>query len=229
MEADTPTNDQFYDLIAVPGGVELVNEDKLSLAWVHLKWTRLPGDYRNPILPSGFVPPQLRMPEQVGTPDLFQLSRYQFVSKRLRQALAQPDSVIQYWPVHLLAGGPEVQAQDHQWMNILACQPAVDLTRSDCEIKEDYNRHTGARFRFVWSYRQMVLRDDLSPTPEIFRVAEDLTTILATDALANRVQRAGCTGIAFIDPATIGDAAHVRRYRTLTGVREEWTGRRADL
>jgi hypothetical protein len=127
-----------------------------------------------------------------------------------------------------MTGGPEVVAQDYRWANVLACQPAVDLERSKYVAKEGVRQPTGEKFRYIRFYDQMALRDDLGPTPEIFRVAEDLITILVTDALAERVQRAGCTGIDFLDPATRGDTVHMKRYRTLTGVREESTGRRAD-
>jgi hypothetical protein len=228
VREDWRISEQLCDQLVDPDGVRLVNEEGVSIAWTHLKWTRPTGDFRSPVLPVGFERPRLRMPKSDFAPDFFRFGPCLFASQRLRDAFAQPEPAVQYWPVDLLSGGPEARAQKYGWMNILACQPAVDISRSVCTIVEDKNYRTGETFRHIWPYEQMVLRDDLGLTPEVFRVAEDLITILATDALAERVQRAGCTGIAFLDPVTRGDIAYMRRYRTLTGVREEWTGRRAD-
>ena len=47
------------------------------------------------------------------------------------------------------------------------------------------------------------------------------TAPLATDALAERVMRAGCTGIAFEDPETFCARGPIHRYRAATGIVEE--------
>jgi len=214
--------------ILQPNGIGLRNDMELKRSLTRLVQT-LPATYfGDPRLPDGFPRPALDLPPAGFTLDFFHLGPPTYASRRLREALAQPKDIVQYWPIDLMTGGPEVVAQDYRWMNVLACQPAVDLKRSKYVVEEGVRQSTGETFRYIRFYDQMVLRDDLGLTPEIFRVAEDLITILVTDALAERIQRAGCTGIDFLDPATRGDTAHMKRYRTLAGVREESTGRRAD-
>ena len=46
---------------------------------------------------------------------------------------------------------------------------------------------------------------------------------IATDALAERVLRAGCTGVAFQDPRTARIYQGIKLYRTADGVRERDT------
>jgi hypothetical protein len=214
--------------ILQPNGIGLRNDIELTRSLTELRAT-LPANYRaDARLPDGFPRPALDMPPAGFAPDFFHHRFPVYASRRLRHALAQPEDIVQYWPIDLMTGGPEVVAQDYRWVRFLAARPAVDLERSKYVVEEGVQKSTGETFRYVHFYDQMVLRDDLGPTPDIYRVAEDLITILVTDALAERIQRAGCTGIDFLDPATRGYTAYMRRYRTLTGVREEWTGRRAD-
>jgi len=191
--------------ILQPNGIGLRNEKELQRGLARLIHT-LPADYfGDPRLPDGFPCPALDMPPAGFALDYFHLGPPTYVSRRLREALAQPEDTVQYWPIDLMTGGSEVRAQDYRWMNVLAAHPAVDLERSKYVAKESVQQSSGETFRYIRFYDQMVLRDDLGPTPEIFRVAEDLITVLVTDALAEHIQRAGCTGM-----------------------REESTGRRAD-
>ncbi len=144
-----------------------------------------------------------------------------FVSCRLRDAIGQPGDVVQYHPIELRSSGRDVRAQDYCLINILACHPAIDMQPASYEMDEGTNCATGEKFRYIDSYKQLVVRDDISPTAELFRVAEDLNTVLASDALAERVMRAGCTGMSFEDPATAHPYGPISRYRTATGVEEE--------
>lgn len=225
VEDDINTDEQVSDLLAVPGTLALENWDEISNAWAPLIWAINLAHHGNPVAPPDFPVPRIRMPLAGFAPDRFWLGDVVVASHLLRWAMDQPPSVIQYLPLCVTEGGLEVFAQDYAWMNIIAIRPAVDMRRSRYELDESQNLRTGRRASFIRRYCQMVLRDDLGPTPEIFRVAEDLTTVLATEALADRVQRAGCTGISFLDPETYGEEAIVRRYRERDGTRVEWMGR----
>lgn len=213
--------EQLGNLIGEPDDVVLVNDMALFSAWNRLGWTTPVSYYGNPVIPADFIRPVLRMPGRSFAPDFFHLGSKMFASHKLREALAQPDSVIQYHPIELLSGSAEVRAQDYRWMNILACVPAIDMQASQYTIEEATTYDTGEVFRFIWSYDRMVIRDDIAPAAELFRVAEDFGTVLASDALAERVMRAGCTGAAFEDPATYRNFGPISRYRTATGIEEE--------
>lgn len=221
VEADWRVAEQSYRYKGHKRGILLANEDALIDARQPLFWAKAVGDFRNPFIPPDFPTPQLHMPAKGFAPDYFGTGIYNFVSHRLRAAFALPDGIAQYIPIELLSGGPEVRAQEYQWMNLLACYPAIDLQRSSYTMSKDLTYATGEKFEFIDSYERMVIRDDIAPSAELFRVAEDLTTVLASDALAERVLRAGCTGIAFEDPATAYPYGPIHRYRTATGVEEE--------
>ena len=49
---------------------------------------------------------------------------------------------------------------------------------------------------------------------------ESTTNILVTDALAERVLRAGCTGMEFVDPENEQFGPRMLRYRTADGIAE---------
>ena len=213
--------DTSLGLLRRKGGIQYVNERQLDHDWLPLVWAKPVGYYGNPVIPANFTRPRLRMPQRGFAPDYFTFGRRGFASHRLREAFAQPDSVVQFYPIELLKGGRDVVAQDYRWMNILACHAAIDLHHSDFVMEEDEVYQTNETFRFIRSYNRMVIRDDIDPSAEIFRVSEDLTTVLASDALAERVTRAGCTGISFEDPTTYVKGGPVHRYRTATGIIEE--------
>jgi hypothetical protein len=68
------------------------------------------------------------------------------------------------------------------------------------------------------------LLDGLVPRTEVFRLDESPSYILATDTLARRVLRAGCTGIEFSDPANLRGGKRVDRIRTADGIAERRIG-----
>jgi hypothetical protein len=77
----------------------------------------------------------------------------------------------------------------------------------------------------IWGVETFVVREDLTPRYDLFCAEEHITTWLATDALAERVLRAGCTGLAFYVPETAHRLPTTRRrIKTLEGVAEyHWT------
>ena len=66
--------------------------------------------------------------------------------------------------------------------------------------------------------------DGLQAQTEVFCVAETYTGILVTDAVAERVLQAGCTGAGFRDPEIVRSGKYVERYRTANGVAERRVG-----
>ncbi len=171
-------------------------------------------------LPMGFPAPRIALPECGFAPDFFTFVGYSVCSLKLRAALAQPEDVIQYTPVQIVAGDDEVYKQDYRLLRVLARQKAMDLDRSECELEDWVNRITGIPQRVPHFIDRFVLLDDLRPETEIFRVDESSSYILVTDALAERVLRAGCTGLEFTDPACPRHGPRILRYRTADGIGE---------
>ena len=85
-------------------------------------------------------------------------------------------------------------------------------------------RITGKWYLFVSVDESFVPRADLVPRTELFWADEETGTLLATDSLAERVMRAGCTGVRFSDPLSVGVLNGIIRYRTATGVKDQFLG-----
>jgi len=174
-------------------------------------------------LPANFPTLRLAMPKDIA-PDLFSYDSFTIVSRHLKDALAQPENIIQFVPVELVQGGPQAEARDYHLMRILPRQPAIDLDRSECQVEERTNRVTGERFLWPMDIRRFILLDGLCARTEIFRVAEIPSRVLVTDAVAERVLLARCTGVEFSDPSNRQGGKRVERYRTLNGVAERKVG-----
>lgn len=176
--------------------------------------------------PRDFPKPILNLPLFDEAPDFFDLQggRY-FISRRLRDALDQPPSVVQYWPVEITSGSAESRAQDHMLAHFVACEAALDPVASGARMETFF--HEGMREPIVTAggYQRFTLKRNFSTAHDIFHEYLRSSLLLIRESVAARVQEAGCTGIAFEDPASMGDAAIYTRYRTVDGVRLEWTGR----
>ncbi len=199
-------------------GVE--NSLEVKIAESHLRIaTRRPlsGEV---VLPDWFPVPRLKMPESGFAADYFILDGFMFCSRRFRDALAQPEDVVQFAPVELIGGGAEVRAQDYRQFRVLAHQPSMDLEKSDCEIREYVTERTHETFQRPTMVRRYVLLDGLQPLSEVFRMDESPAVILVADAAAERVLRAGCHGMEFAHPDNIQFGTRIVRYRTATGIAE---------
>jgi hypothetical protein len=80
-------------------------------------------------LPKNFPALRLAFPNGDFGPDYFVLSGWRFCSNSLRMALAQPENIVQFTPVDLVAGGEKAGAKDYQLMRVLTQQSAMDLRR----------------------------------------------------------------------------------------------------
>ena len=219
MLEDPHEVDHLLKAISVDMSNRIVNqkefeEDLFNL--YHSQSVKIPGDMR---FPDGFRAPILSLPPLDFEPDLFSMSGVSFVSRRFREALAQPDNVVQYWPVELARSSDEARAQDYMHMRVLACQASMDLERSDYDTIEGRNQHTGETFTTVSMLTRFVPLAGLVPRTEVFRSSEADDTILVVDSVAERVMRAGCTGVEFRDPETCWIDGVAERHRTADGVR----------
>ena len=198
----------------------IVNERLIKDEEIELRYRRgsmaIAGD---PVLPNGFPRPILSLPPLDFDLDFFTQSGMIFVSRRFRDALAQPPGVVQYWPVDLVRASDEAHGQDYMLLRILASEPAMDLGRSVYNESQSTNRRTGEVLTWRDAVNRIVPIEGIVSRTEIFRVEEDKFTILVTDALAERVLRAGCDGVSFDEPETIGmHGREAQRRRTADGI-----------
>ncbi|HUZ65433.1 MAG TPA: DUF1629 domain-containing protein [Acetobacteraceae bacterium] len=173
-------------------------------------------------LPAGFPMLRLALPDKKFAPDFFGYGGYHFCSARFRDALAQPDGVaVQYMPIQLVSGSEAARAQDYRLLRILASESPLDMERSICKVEEVVNVVTGRRRPWLRSLNRIVVADGFVPKSEIFCIEEASSNVLVTDALAERLLRAGCTGMRFLDPAVNRSGMYILRIRTAGGgVRE---------
>lgn len=175
-------------------------------------------------LPSDFPVPRIAFPEEGYSPDFLKIGSLWLASQRLRDSLAQPATVIEFRKVEMVTNAAAVHQQNYRWMRVLAHQPAIDVERSDCDVDDTTNPKTGRMFRSLRFINRIALMENLRPQSEIFRADESPTNVFCTDALAQRVLAAGCTGMEFSDPANLRLAKHIHRYRTATGIAERRVG-----
>lgn len=175
-------------------------------------------------LPACFLRLALELPDGVwDAPDYFEFGIFSFISAKFRDAVGVLPTELQYLPLDLRTGRERARKQDYNLLRVTAHQPAMDCERSVYELGSVTapGRPTTSFVRSIDSY---VLRDDIVPASEIFWDDIVPTSLLAVDALAERVMKAGCTGIRFRDPATYKLLSGLLRYRTATGVAEEKLG-----
>ncbi len=156
-------------------------------------------------------------------PDFIKLGGFPLVSRRFRDAIGELPGTVAYVPVTLLGASQAVLTQDYRFLNVIAVQPAFDLKRS-YGGKRNMVRIGGV----TYSPRRLVkcyyLLSGFVPATEIFHERELPSILLASDTLAERVMKAGCTGIEFMDPATYHVLNGVTRFRTADGIGEEILG-----
>jgi hypothetical protein len=148
-------------------------------------------------LPPEFPIPIMHFPSSGFAPDYFSFGSVDFCSARLREALAQPADVIEYTPIDLRCDGTKAIAQGYQRMRILAVQPAMDMQRSLYESEEWVHSESGETSVWIREIEKLVLQEGFRPRTEIFCIEGRSLAVLATDALAERVLKAGCTGLEF--------------------------------
>jgi len=213
-----------YDLgeaLVQDASLGVINTHDLAMSHYDLAVATGDGDA---FWPADFPLPVAALPDWPFAPDFWRFGIYDFASGRLRDALAQPAEIIQFLPFDLVRASTAARAQDYRWMRVLPRQPAMDIARSDCEVADYVDGLTGKPGKYLRRIDRFALLDGFVPHTEIFRLDESPAFILATDALAGRVLRAGCTGIEFSDPANLQGGKRVDRIRTAHGISERRIG-----
>ena len=157
------------------------------------------GDVR---LPPGTSRPKVLLPTVEYAPDIVNAGGLLIVSARLRYAMALPDAAVQFLPINLIDGSDLAYERDYRWMAYLQSLPVLDLAKSEFDMEEPIE-DIRPEEASVHEVRRVVVLDDFQPTSPLFRMQRRSEIVLATEALARRVERAGCTGIAFweVEPA----------------------------
>jgi len=141
-----------------------------------------------------------------------------FVSPKLLPLLDQPAGSLQAlhtWTEWRLGEGPD---WSYLWLSYIPLVPVLDLDRSEVEVQDDVESGQPVRRLAVHPFGRLVLRDGLAPPCGLFRAAEYPSMLLATDAVAEAVLRAGCFGIDFREVETVYTRYGALRRRGLHGV-----------
>lgn len=111
-----------------------------------------------------------------------------------------PADAAQFVPVSNVSRPPRARAARYTLLRVLAAARAIDGGRSDCHVDRPVSAKTGTEFlRFTGVTAIRFLPGFVAPAG-LFREAAAPTLVFATDALAERVVAAGCTGVQFRHP-----------------------------
>lgn len=153
-------------------------------------------------------------------PDLWQAQGHGgchfIVSAALRAVLRLPAETAQFRPIALFTHDPAAAAKGYCLMRLLAGAPAMDRALSDFEEQSFVSHQTGVPDQFI-AVRRFVLSRDITPPAELFWAEEKPDLVIATEALAERVQAAGLSSVIFGDPWDTDDFGSPRMRRTPGG------------
>jgi hypothetical protein len=188
-----------------PPRFEFVNRDALFQHWDRFLGSEYDayGDDERELLEFDAMPtPVFRIADPAFRPDYLEKSSIQCTSLRLRQALGLTEAVIRYRDVKLDQSTPAVRAQEYQAFQVVHFADLIDWNRTPGQVLE-HRRPDGSirRQRYLahpLDGQRTYWRDDFTPRAPLFRVFGTPWT-LATDALADRVMRAGITDLVFQD------------------------------
>ncbi len=192
-----------YDKLDVNRSMKLHNWDALMAAHI--------GAFKSWAAGTPLV--QLTMTLEEFVPDCFDRDGFVFVSKKMRDAIAQPPNVIEYFdldPARLVASA---RAMDYKMMHVFAAEDAIDMTKSEYRMVKYGDRDALPMFNAT------AIREHFIPRNDIFLDRTYPSVEFCTDALAMRVLKAGCTGIRFVDPMHCMGLRPMR-FRTLRGIEE---------
>jgi hypothetical protein len=145
------------------------------------------------------------------------------VSHRFRQAADLPSDTAQILPLHIRSAGAAAQAQRYAMLRVLTAKKVMDLKLSRF-TRSSFRRSDGRLLRWIAAIDEFVPRADLVAEHDLFWDSENVCTLIATDQLAERVMRSGCTGVEFCDPKSLGVLNGSVRYRAADGVAERFLG-----
>jgi hypothetical protein len=145
--------------------------------------------------------------------DYFTWGGCMFVSERMRQVMALDFSEVRFFEVDASQSAPLPRSKSYQIM-----EPLVTEDVSDPENSEYDKESITPDNQFGPSQVECVaIRPDAAPVHDLFYDGFFASILLCTDQFAMRILKAGCTGVAFVDPRGTGEGRGVL-YRTLRGV-----------
>jgi len=113
------------------------------------------------------------------------------VSDRLRAAITQAGVTNANWyPAKVVRAEPPLEAAVHVF-NVIGAVACIDFARSDVE------RRASGAIRFI---NKLILRDDLTDAPPIFRAAEFLPVMFVVDHVKTAIEAAGVRGLRMVRP-----------------------------
>lgn len=145
-------------------------------------------------------------------PDWVEDNGLRLVSPRLLALLDQPRGSLQALPTETEWLGPDAPGFSYLWLAYVPFAPALDLDR--CEGKLEWIMRGGEQVQVLGLFGggRLRLRADFTPPCGLFLAAEGTRLLMATDAVAEAVLRAGCTGIEFRHPeAAVSSGTWFRR------------------
>lgn len=184
--------------------IGITNEDDVHLA--HVRERQRQGDtppYLDDVRLEGFSAPPCYVSPASFAPDYVARLRT-LVSPKLFKLLDQPSGSLQAIPTDTVWQGENPPDWSYLWLCYVPRVPAVDVELSDVELVPV--EKGGERLQQIRFKDALRLWDDLDPPCGVFQAAEGGYILLATDAVAEAVVRAGCTGIEFVDAETAFDA-----------------------
>jgi hypothetical protein len=136
-----------------------------------------------------------------------------FVSERMRQVMDLKRSTAHFFAVDDSQSAPLPRSMNYRMMEPRAVEALSDPENSEYEMLQPMPGMPS----FPSSVYHMAFRADAAPKHELFYDKFFNTSLLCTDALAQRILEAGCTGVEFVDP---GRPDRRRRIKTLKDVEE---------
>jgi hypothetical protein len=196
------------------GQFDLLNDRQVTTAEMAF-YRSLPGRWPWPDpFPADFPHPRFRIADPAATGDFFKWGTYRIVSRRLRAAMALPEWAVHYVPVDLDDSCRAAHEKDYAWMQTLAFAEAVDYRHSPgCKWSTAISAKTGEPYISISWLDRIRFMPGLHVPADLFNDVNASAEYFATDALAERVLAAGCTGVWFVHPLwrAEGDGSYVIR------------------
>ena len=200
---------QYFLALEEQERFDLVNFEALGQHWRRFLFGRKFDSYddaERELLEFDTMPvPVFRIVDPAFRLDYWRKGRIYLASSRLRQAFDLTDTVIRYRDIDLDQSPSAVRAQKYQAFQVVPFADPIDWSRTaghwldvarpDGSISKRWfivpPNPVGPPNRICW-------RQDFTPPAQLFRAA-GTQFMLATDALADRVMRAGITDLMFQD------------------------------
>ncbi len=141
--------------------------------------------------------PELEIKVADYTPDFLHTFGIQLASHRLRDVMALGPDTVAWLPVVLRNPSQKAADQDYRQMMVLNFVDLLERERVTDYDRVELTCHNGSKAEWRIA-KQSYWRENFTAPYELFNV-RDSHHILATDALATRVLKAGITDVEFID------------------------------